>query len=77
MTIEREYEPWFPRIPDGWRVLPLVAVAAEQRVSNVGLHETNLLSLSHGSIVPKDINTRDGLLPESFEPESTDFAVRG
>ncbi len=29
--------------------------------------ENNLLSLSYGSIVPKDINTDEGLLPESFE----------
>lgn len=29
--------------------------------------EKNLLSLSYGRIVPKDINASDGLLPESFE----------
>ena len=34
---------------------------------NVGLQEANLLSLSYGRIKRKDINTNDGLLPESFE----------
>ena len=31
------------------------------------MKEDNLLSLSYGNIVNKDINTSDGLLPESFE----------
>ena len=34
---------------------------------NKGMIEENLLSLSHGKIVKKDIATTDGLLPESFE----------
>ena len=31
------------------------------------MQSTNLLSLSYGNIIRKDINTSDGLLPESFE----------
>jgi len=34
---------------------------------NEGMKEDNLLSLSYGRIVTKDINTSDGLLPENFE----------
>jgi type I restriction enzyme S subunit len=34
---------------------------------NAGMIEDNLLSLSYGRIVQKNINTAEGLLPESFE----------
>ncbi|MEQ9519043.1 MAG: restriction endonuclease subunit S [Parvibaculum sp.] len=34
---------------------------------NLGMREDNLLSLSYGRIINKDIDTADGLLPESFE----------
>jgi len=59
--------PWVARVPDDWDVLPLMAVARESQIPNTGVREQNLLSLSYGNIVPKDINTLDGLLPESFE----------
>ena len=35
-------------------------------LSNRGMINDNLLSLSYGKIVNKDINTTDGLLPMSF-----------
>lgn len=59
--------PWVERLPEGWRTLPLYAVLRESKVSNVGMVEDNLLSLSYGQVVPKNIDTNDGLLPESFE----------
>lgn len=49
------------------RTLPLMAVARESSAKNVGMREQNLLSLSYGEIVRKDIKSADGLLPESFE----------
>lgn len=58
---------WFGHAPNGWGVLPLYAVARERKDSNLGLREQNLLSLSYGRIVRKDINTSEGLLPASFE----------
>ena len=58
---------WFGEIPEGWRVVPLYGVASERKVPNKGLRETNLLSLSYGRIVRKDIETNEGLLPASFE----------
>ena len=38
-----------------------------RRHKNTGMQEDNLLSLSYGRIVNKDIDTAEGLLPESFE----------
>lgn len=58
---------WIKKIPLDWDVLPLYAVASECDESNKGMLENNLLSLSYGRIVNKDINSNDGLLPESFE----------
>ncbi|MER5730153.1 restriction endonuclease subunit S [Streptomyces sp. NPDC002138] len=59
--------PWVGRIPKGWDTVPLMSVLHESRVKNVGLTENNLLSLSFGRIVRKDIDAVGGLLPESFE----------
>lgn len=59
--------PWIGQIPAHWDEKPLFALARERRESNVGMRENNLLSLSYGRIVRKDINTNQGLLPESFE----------
>ena len=42
-------------------------MASEQKIKNAGLVEQNLLSLSYGKIINKDINSTDGLLPNSFE----------
>lgn len=59
--------PWLNQIPTNWNVLPLYAVANENAESNRGMIEGNLLSLSYGRVINKDINSNDGLLPESFE----------
>src|SRR4051794_35946868 len=58
---------WLSEIPQLWQIVPLMAVADQREEPNVGVKETNLLSLSFGKIVPKDINSNDGLLPKSFE----------
>jgi type I restriction enzyme S subunit len=58
---------WIREIPTNWLVLPLYSVAYECDESNLGMIESNLLSLSYGRIINKDINSNDGLLPESFE----------
>lgn len=39
----------------------------KKNFKNTGMKESNLLSLSYGRIVRKDIDTAEGLLPESFE----------
>ena len=58
---------WVKNIPYNWNEEMLIQVAEEQKIKNVGLAETNLLSLSYGKIIEKDINTTEGLLPFSFE----------
>lgn len=58
---------WIDEIPTGWEIKMLGSLFQEHKQKNTGLTETNLLSLSHGKIIRKDINTNGGLLPMSFE----------
>lgn len=58
---------WLDKIPSHWSVAPLYSLASECDSPNKGMLESNLLSLSYGRIIRKDINSNDGLLPESFE----------
>src|SRR5690554_6348182 len=58
---------WISDIPYEWEVRPLFSVASYSNESNKGMIEDNLLSLSYGRIVRKNIETLEGLLPESFE----------
>ena len=53
--------PWIGNMPSSWNVIPLLAVARERRESNQGMKEDNLLSLSYGRIVQKDMTANDGL----------------
>ena len=54
-------------VPTSWDISPLFTVASESKISNKGMIENNLLSLSYGRIIQKDIETLGGLLPGSFE----------
>lgn len=58
---------WVGPIPPQWHRQPLKTLFHQHKKKNRGLVETNLLSLSYGRIVRRDINQRGGLLPESFE----------
>lgn len=58
---------WVKTIPAHWNEKSLIQVAEEQKIKNAGMVEDNLLSLSYGKIINKDIKTTDGLLPSSFE----------
>lgn len=58
---------WIGIAPSSWKVTYLSSVLSERKHKNVGMQEDNLLSLSYGNVKQKDINTNDGLLPESFE----------
>ena len=54
--------------PNGWHLGKLSRVLMVRKGhNNNGMIEENLLSLSYGKIVKKDIGATDGLLPESFE----------
>lgn len=59
--------PWVGEVPADWGITPLLGVAQERSNPNIGMQENNLLSLSYGRIVRKNIDATDGLLPESFE----------
>ena len=59
--------PWVSQIPPSWDVLPLTRCADERSVKNVGGIEGNVLSLSYGRIVRRDVASNEGLLPASFE----------
>lgn len=58
---------WIGDIPASWSTRPFFSVVRENRRSNKGMIEDNLLSLSYGNIVKRDINSNEGLLPASFE----------
>lgn len=54
--------------PESWKLNKLHRVFRVRRgEKNVGMREDNLLSLSYGRIIQKDIETSEGLLPENFE----------
>ena len=58
---------WLGKIPAHWRIAPLFTVARECDVRNVQSREANVLSLSYGQIVRRDISANFGLMPKSFE----------
>lgn len=71
---------WVGEIPENWEIHPVYFYFGERKNKNrLGL-ENNLLSLSYGRIIQKDINTSEGLLPESFNTynivEAGDIIIR-
>lgn len=71
---------WVGMIPSHWPVHPVYTYFGERKNKNKFGTEDNLLSLSYGRVIRKDINTSDGLLPESFNTynivESGDIIIR-
>lgn len=58
---------WLGEIPKNWVFSRIADISNENKVKNDNLYSTNLLSLSYGKIIEKDIDTSFGLLPASFE----------
>ncbi|MES9826619.1 MAG: restriction endonuclease subunit S [Candidatus Thiodiazotropha endolucinida] len=58
---------WLHEIPEHWDETVISALFEDNKHKNKGNVEQNLLSLSYGRIIKKDINTEEGLLPASFE----------
>lgn len=58
---------WIGEIPEHWEVCKLSTLFFQHKQKNNNSQESNLLSLSYGNIKRKDINTSEGLLPESFD----------
>lgn len=67
-------------IPASWAVHPLYCYFGERKNRNSLGQEDNLLSLSYGNIIRKDINSNGGLLPQSFNTyniiEAGDIIIR-
>lgn len=71
---------WVGKIPAHWNIHPVYFYFGERKNKNRFGKEENLLSLSYGKIIRKNINTSEGLLPESFNTynivESGDIIIR-
>ncbi len=71
---------WVGMIPAHWPLHPVYTYFGERKNKNRFGVEDNLLSLSYGRVIRKDINTSDGLLPESFNTynivEAGDIIIR-
>lgn len=71
---------WVGIIPAHWIVHPIYSYFGERKNKNRLGVEDNLLSLSYGRVIRKNINTNDGLLPESFNTynivEDGDIIIR-
>ncbi len=67
-------------IPNEWEIHPIYYYFKERKAKNYALKEQNLLSLSYGKIIRKDINTNGGLLPANFNTynivEAGDIIIR-
>ena len=58
---------WVGDIPVHWTISRFAYFFAEHNISNKGVNHQNLLSLSFGKIIRKNIDSCDGLLPATFE----------
>ncbi len=58
---------WVGESPEHWDESIISALFEDNKRKNKGSAEQNLLSLSYGRIINKDIDTEEGLLPASFE----------
>ena len=71
---------WIRQIPKKWEIHPVYNYYNEGKNRNTYYKEDNLLSLSYGKIVRKNINTIGGLLPENFSSyniiEADDIIIR-
>lgn len=71
---------WIGYTQSNWKIGKVLQFFYEGRNRNIGVKNQNLLSLSYGNIVEKDINTSEGLLPASFSTynivEQGDIIIR-
>ena len=72
--------PWAETIPAHWDLHPVYHYFSQRIHKNIFGNEQNLLSLSFGKIIRKDINTVGGLLPASYNTynivEAGDIIIR-
>ena len=71
---------WVGEIPKEWTIMPLYCFYSERKNKNIFGVENNLLSLSYGKVIRKDINTSEGLLPSNYNGynivEAGDIIIR-
>ena len=71
---------WIGEIPSSWKINTVFQFFSQVKNKNTDMQEQNLLSLSYGKVKRKDIETTDGLLPESFDGyniiEANDIVLR-
>ena len=71
---------WVGEVPAEWEIHPVYVYFGERKNKNYSLQEQNLLPLSYGKIIRKDIDTVGGLLPASFNTynivEAGDIIIR-
>lgn len=71
---------WIGEIPTDWATRKIFQLFTQVKNKNAGMFENNLLSLSYGKIIKKNIEASFGLLPESFETyniiEKDDIVLR-
>ena len=58
---------WIGDIPVDWETYAVFQLFMPVKNKNTGLQEQNLLSLSYGKIKRRNIDSTEGLLPESFD----------
>ena len=57
---------WLGMIPKEWNLKPLKTIFSENKKKNIKGMENNVLSLSYGNIIRRDVESNFGLLPASF-----------
>lgn len=57
---------WLGKIPEHWEIFPAFSVVQEGQIKNNNGKEKNVLSLSYGNIIQRDVENNFGLLPDSF-----------
>ena len=71
---------WIGEIPEHWKIHPVYYYFGERKNNNILGQENNLLSLSYGKVIKKDIHIAEGLLPASFNTytvvEPGDIVIR-
>lgn len=79
-TIEDRVLQWVGGLPDRWETAALGTRLKENKSSNKGMVEKQVLSLSYGRVVVKPEEKLRGLVPESFETyqilEPGDIVIR-
>ena len=58
---------WLGKVNPSWGYAPLFTLGDPKKKPNKGMLESNLLSLSYGRIIRRDIESSDGLVPASYE----------